>query len=276
MDIEKKIDALLQENDEGKAPEIKKIEEIKKEEITVDVSEGIAALSEGEELSDEFKAKAAAIFESTVINRVKQEIAKLEENFDARVATAVEAQSKGLIEQVDGYLSYIAEEWMTQNEIALERGMKSEVLEGFVSGLKSLFEEHYIDVPDEKLDFVSTLETANTKLETKLSEQIDANVELKKSLVEMQRADVVSKLSEGLTDTENEKFKALAEDLSFDSIDTFTAKVKTIRESYFTGKPAKEVLKSVIGDAGISEEEETEKHIDPAVKSYLAAIKTLN
>ena len=155
-------------------------EEEVKEELKVDVSEDVAALINGEELTEEFKTKAATIFEAAVMSRVTAEVARLEEEFEAKVATTVAEQIEGIVEQVDGYLGYIAEQWMAQNEIALERGVKNEILESFVSGMKDLFEEHYIDIPEEKYDLLGEMEETISELEEKLNEEVATNVELTK------------------------------------------------------------------------------------------------
>jgi hypothetical protein len=164
------------------------------------VKEDVDALLNGEELSEEFRAKAETIFEAAVMTRVKSEVARIEEEFESKLAEAVAKNTEGIVEQVDGYLGYIAEQWMTQNEIALERGMKSDILEGFIGGLKNLFEEHYIDIPEEKFDVLGEMESQIEELEAKLNEQVAANIELSKTLAESNRAEIVKSISEGLTD----------------------------------------------------------------------------
>jgi hypothetical protein len=241
-----------------------------KEELTVDVSEDVAALISGEELSEEFKTKAATIFEAAVVTRVKQEVAKLEEEFEAKLEEAAAQNLEGLVEKVDGYLDYVVEQWMAQNEIALERGMKSEILEGFVSGLKGLFEEHYIDIPEEKFDVLGSLEEEVQELSAKLDEQVAANVELNKSISELKRAEIVATVSEGLTDTEVEKFKGLAEELSYEDATTFSGKLTTIRESYFNTK-AQSGVTSVVTDSPVETLME-EKKIDPTMAKYMSVL----
>lgn len=236
------------------------------------VTEDVDALMNGEELSEEFRSKATAIFEAAVMNRVKDEVARLEEEFEAKLDESLAQNVEGLVEQVDGYLGYIAEQWMTQNELALERGMKSEILEGFVSGLKDLFEEHYIDIPEEKLDVLGEMEQALEELETKLNEQVAANIEMAKTISEQKRNEVVKEVSEGLTDTETEKFNALVEELSYEDSESFENKVKTIRENYFTTKVMTEV-KSVVTDAPVEVLTEDKKiSIDPVMAKYLSAL----
>jgi hypothetical protein len=245
-----------------------------KEEYDLDISEDVAALTNGEELSEEFKAKAATIFEAAVINRVKQEVATLEEEFDARLEEAVAQTQEALVEKVDGYLNYVVETWMVDNELALERGMKSEILESFVSGMKGLFEEHYIDVPEEKFDLIGEMEEAIESLNGKLDEQLAVNVEMKKLLDEAARVEIVSESCEGLTDTEKEKFVSLVEELSYENSETFEKKVQTIRENYFTNKATtRSSISSVVTDEPVSLNEE--KVIPAGMKRYVQALNNL-
>jgi hypothetical protein len=239
------------------------------------VKEDVDALMAGEELSEEFRQKAETIFEAAVMARVHSEVARLEEEFESKLAEQVAKNTEGIVEQVDGYLGYIAEQWMTQNEIALERGIKSDILEGFVSGLKDLFEEHYIDMPEEKFDVLGEMEQQLEELETKLNEQVAANIELTKTLAEQKRVDIVKSISEGLTDTETEKFMGLVEELSYEDATSFETKVKTIRENYFTTKGSTEV-KSVVTDAPVEAlTEEKKPQVDPSMSAYLTALNKI-
>jgi hypothetical protein len=233
------------------------------------VKEDMDALFTGEELSEEFKDKATTIFESAVMVRVKEEVARLEEEFASKLEEATASQIEGLVEQVDGYLGYIAEQWIAQNELALENGIKSEIVESFITGMKGLFEEHYIDVPEEKYDILGEMEQTIGSLEAKLNEQVEANVALTKQVAESTRAKIVAEAAEGLTDVEAEKFQALAEELTFEAADTFSTKVKTIRESYFTKQAAE--VKSVVTDTPVEQLTE-EKKIDPSMARYLSAL----
>jgi len=240
------------------------------------VKEDVDALLNGEELSEEFRAKAETIFEAAVMTRVKSEVARIEEEFEAKLQESVAQNVEGIVEQVDGYLGYIAEQWMTQNEIALERGMKSDILEGFIGGLKNLFEEHYIDIPEEKFDVLGEMESKIDELEAKLNEQVAANIELSKTLAESNRAEIVKTVSEGLTDTETEKFMSLVEELSYEDQASFETKVKTIRENYFTTKGSTEI-KSVVTDAPVEAlTEEKKVTLDPAMSAYAAQLNKLN
>jgi len=152
------------------AKKMKKKMRMEDREITVDVSEDVSALVEGEELSEDFKTKAATIFEAAVVSRVKAELASLEEEFETRLDEEVETIKEGLVDKVDGYLDYVVEQWIERNEIALESGIKSDILEGFVGGLKDLFEQHYIDVPEEKFDVMGEMESKIAELEARLDD----------------------------------------------------------------------------------------------------------
>ena len=241
---------------------------------SIDVKEDVDALLNGEELSEEFKQKAETIFEAAVIARVKAETARLEEEFETRLNEQVEKNVEGLVEQVDGYLGYVAEQWIEQNELALERGMKSEILEGFVEGLKGLFEQHYIDVPEERYDVLGQMEEKVEELEDKLNEQVKKNIEAQKVISEHQRKEILDTAKEGLTDTEVEKLMGLAEELAFDDAETFAKKVQTIRESYFTNKAKSDtIVESVITDEPVEElTEEVKKPVDPKMAAYMSAL----
>ena len=236
------------------------------------MKEDIDALVNGEDLSEEFKEKAATIFEAAVMTRVKSEIARIEEEYNTKLQEATEKVKEGLVEQVDGYLDYVVEQWIAQNEIALEHGIKTEIVESFIGGMKTLFEEHYIDVPEEKYDLVAEMEQSIASLEAKLDEQVAANVEMKKSISEMQRIEIIGQASEGLTDTEVEKFAGLAEELSFEDAESFTKKVQTIRENYFNTKAQSADVKSVVTDTPVDSLNETTKAVDPSMKAYLSVL----
>ena len=240
--------------------------------LKASVKEDVDALLNGEELSEDFKQKAETIFEAAVVTRVKEEVARLEEEFDAKLAEQVETIKEGLVEQVDGYLGYIAEQWIAQNEIALEAGMKSEILESFVEGLKTVFEQHYIEVPEEKFDVLGEMQEKVEALEAKLSEQVEANVALTKTVNEQNRAAAIAEAANGLTDTEVEKFRGLAEELSFEDVESFAKKLQTIRENYFV-KQTNTIVESVVSDTPVLTEDV--KHVDPAMKRYLSVFDSI-
>ena len=245
---------------------------VKKGNAVKGVKEDLDAMFGTEDLSEEFKDKAATIFEAAVMSRVTAEVTRLEEEFEAKVATTVAEEIEGIVEQVDGYLGYIAEQWMTQNEIALERGIKSDILESFVDGLKGLFEEHYIDVPEEKYDLLGDMETQIGELKAKIDEQVAANIALTKSVNEAKRSEIVKSISEGLTDTEAEKFSGLVAEVAFEDAETYETKVKTLRESYFTTKTTSGVT-SVVTDTPVEVLTEAgSKQVDPKMSAYLSAL----
>lgn len=239
--------------------------------VKAGVKEDMDALFTGEELTEEFKEKATTIFEAAVMVRVNEEVARLEEEFAAQLQEATASQIEGLVEQVDGYLGYIAEQWIAQNELALENGIKSEIVESFITGMKGLFEEHYIDVPEEKYDVLGEMEQTIASLEAKLNEQLESNVNLSKQVAESTKAQIVAEAAEGLSDVEVEKFQGLVEELSFESAEAFSTKVKTLRESYFTKQAAE--VKSVVTDSPVEQlTEEKKPQIDPNMARYVSAL----
>lgn len=243
--------------------------------IKASVKEDVDALINGEDLSEEFKTKAATIFEAAVVTRVKQEVARLEEQYDSQLQEEVESIAEGLIEKVDGYLNYVVEQWMSDNELALENGMKNEILESFVTGMKGLFEQHYIDVPEEKYDVLGDLQEQLDEVGSKLDEQLEANVALAKEINEMKRAIAISEAADGMVDTDAEKFSALAEELAFEDVDSFKEKLQTIKENYFGKKTSTTIVESVVTDEPVQLTEEVAKpiteQVSPEMARYLRA-----
>ena len=246
-------------------------EETVEEELRIDVSEDVAALVNGEQLSEEFKAKAATIFEAAVVTRVKAEVASLKEEFDAQLQEQVEQITEGLVEKVDGYLNYVVEQWMTDNALALENGMKTEILESFVSGMKGLFEQHYIDVPEEKYDVVGDLQEQLDEVKGMLDESVEINIALKKQLDESHKEASIDELTVDMADTDADKFRGLAEELVYEDVDSFKTKLQTIKENYFGKKPTTPVVTSVVTDGPVELKEETS--VSPAMNLYLKALK---
>lgn len=236
--------------------------------VNAGMAEDVAALVDGEDLSEEFKAKAATIFEAAVTSRIKTELVKIQEQYDAQLVEEFVKIKEELVEKVDGYLGYITEQWMKQNELALESGIKAELAESFIDGIKRVFEEHYVDVPAEKYDVLGSLEEQVSELGSKLNDSVNANIEMSKQIAEMKRAEIVSGLCEGLTDTEAEKFKGLAAEIISEDTDTLQGKLQLIRESYF--KKSSPVAKDV--DTQVSTDEQM---INESVAHYASAIKKL-
>ena len=233
---------------------------------SVDVSEDVTALVEGEELTEEFKEKASTIFEAAVKSKLRSEVERIEEAKTQEVAEEINRVRDELTEKVDAYMNYVVEEWMKANEIAIERGLKGEIAEDFISGLKSLFEEHYIDVPDEKYDILGTQSEKIDELEAKLNEQIEKTAAMKKQNDQLVRESVFAEVATDLADTEVEKFKSLAEDVDFTDEGSFRSKLDTLKESYFP--KATTIAESVDTESDGSESFDT----TGAMSAYMAAI----
>ena len=224
------------ENAESEA-ELKKLEnakaEIEEKIKNISVKEDVEALVEGEDLSEEFKEKAATIFEAAVKSKIRSEVERMEEDNTKTREQEMDTFKDELTEKVDTYLNYVVDEWTKENELAIERGLKGEIAEDFISGLKQLFEDHYIDVPDEKYDVLEAQSEKISELEEKLNETIQKNVELSDVKTGLVREQVISEVSEDLADTEIEKFKELTKDVEFDNEASFREKLDTLKESYF-------------------------------------------
>ena len=248
-----------------KAGYMKSSYKMKKEEV----DEHMNALVAGQDdLSEEFKTKAATVFESAVNSKVKEIAEAMEADVQTNYEQDVAKAKEELTEKVDSYLSYVVEEWMKENEIALERGIKGEIAEDFISGLKKLFAEHYIDVPDEKYNVLEDQASKIEELEKKLNEQIEKNVELNKDNAEKTRNEIMSEVASDLADTAKEKFAKLAEEIEWSDAESFKKKCETIKESYF-GK--KEEVKDKLDDVAAGDEASNED-LSQAMAAYTAAI----
>lgn len=199
----------------------------------VDMSEHVEALFAGENLSEEFKQKAVTIFEAAVKQKVEEEIANLEEAYAETLDEEVQKIHAELSENVDDYLNYVVENWVSENELAIEAGLRTELTEEFITGLRQLFAEHYIDIPEEKVSVVEEMAAKVAELESKLNEEFERNVALNKKLNESTQNDILAYACDGLTITQAEKLKALAEGLDFTSADEYANKINILRESYF-------------------------------------------
>ena len=204
------------------------------DEVEIDLTDDVKALvSSDADLSEEFKEKAATIFETAVKTRIKEQTKIIEAQYEKKLASETETVKEAMVEKVDSYLNYVVEEWMKENELAVERGIRTEIAEDFITGLKGLFKEHYIDVPEEKYNVLDDLTGQVKDLESKLNEQIEKNVNLSKDVSESKRESLVVSVSEDLADTEKEKFASMAENVEYDSAEKFQEKLETIKESYF-------------------------------------------
>ena len=207
--------------------------------IEVDLSADVAALTEGEELSDGFKDKAKTIFEAAVVSRLNEELERMHEDYAKALEAEIETVKSDLAEKVDEYLTYAVEGWMKKNQLAVESGIKAEMGESVLSGLKQVFVENYIDLPDEKVDLVDGLQEQLNNMESKLNESIEENVGLSKQVGGYIKNGIVTEIAEGLSLSQKEKLVSLAEAVEFENEESFKAKVSTLRESYFSTKPEK-------------------------------------
>ena len=260
-------DDVDEENFEGEA-----LAEAPELDYQVDFSEDLNALVESEAtLSDEFKAKAETIFEAAIKSKLTEEIDRLEEKYNEELAEEVESTKADLVEKVDTYLNYVVENWMEENKLAVQSGLRTEIAENFMSSLKDLFEESYIEVPEAKVDLVDEMADQVSELEESLNDTTAKNIEMMSELEELKREKVIREASEGLAETQVEKLKSLVNDIDFDSEETFAEKVETVKESYFT--------KKVTETASVEEDVSDDDGVQVASGSmaqYLTAIQKTN
>ena len=239
--------------------------------MNIDLSDDVKALvSTDADLSEEFKEKAATIFETAVKTRIQEQVKVLEAQYEEKLSNETKTVKEAMVEKVDSYLNYVVEEWMKENELAVERGIRTEIAEDFITGLKSLFKEHYIDVPEEKYNVLDDLTNQTKDLESKLNEQIEKNVNLSKEVSDLHKREAIAEVSEDLTDTETEKFISMAENVEFESAEKFKEKLETIKESYFP-KTKSEVAEENSVDSVAANEPAVEASSD-AMAAYTAAI----
>jgi hypothetical protein len=240
-DKEKEVKEVADKDDEKKK-EVSEVadkeKEVKKETAKdkvkdMDMKEDVAALTEGEDLSEEFKAKAATIFEASIKAKLVEEIENLESEYETKVNEKVEETKSEIVEKVDAYLNYVVEEWMKENELAIEKGLRAEITEDFIGGLKSLFESHYINVPQEKYDVIEAQTAEIEKLKEEVNSTIEKNVELNQAIGQHVRTDIINDVTSDLAETETEKLKGLAEGIEYKDADSFRKSVETLKNSYY-------------------------------------------
>ena len=261
---------LVEEEKEGHEDEAQDKAMIKKMLKKEKMKEDLDALLGGENLSEEFVTKASTIFEAAVIARAEEVIAEAEVALQEQFETAVEEIKEDLAAKVDDYLNYMVEEWMKENALAIEKGLRAEIVEDFITGLKGLFEEHYIDIPEEKVQVVEELTSKVEELEDALNEQIARGIELTKSLNEQKKIEAIYTACEGLTQTQVEKLKSLAEGVEFTTEEEFVAKVDVLKESYFKADVV--VADNSSLDEVLVEEEKKQVFADPSMEVYTKAI----
>ena len=230
----------------------------------LDLSSDVSALTEGEDLSEDFKAKAKTIFEAAVTSKLKEEYQKLTQVFEAKLQEQVEAMKQELAEEINGTINYAVNTWVEENQVGIDRGLRNEITEDFIAGFINLCKEHWINIPEEKSDLVEEMAEELREMEGRLNEQIERNIELNNRLTESTKLVILNNLSEGLADTQKEKLTSLAEGVSFESVEKFAEAVKTLKESYFPNSVSKTEVSDetpVEGDA-----------VTPAMAAYLSAI----
>ena len=272
---EAKSEMKMKDDEDDKDEDVDEDEEEDEDEMdeSVDMSDDIDALVADEDLTEEFKNKAKTIFEAAVSSKVKSSIDEIEAKYEESTREAIEEIKEDLTKKVDEYLGYVAESWVSENELAIERGLKSELTEGFINGLKNLFEEHYVEVPEEKFDVIEELASRNDKLDSDLSEEVANNITLSQEIEELKREKIIREASEGLADSEVEKLKTLAEDVDYEDEENFIEKVSTIKESYFKSDKAEAVSDAEsVANNEASFEEPTETILEGDMGRYSAAI----
>jgi len=274
-DTEVDGDLVEEKEDEGHEDEAQDKKLIKKMMKKEKMKEDMDALLSGENLSEEFVTKATTIFEAAVIARAEEVIEEAEQILMQQFEEAVEEVKEDLASKIDDYLNYMVEEWIKENEIAINKGLRAEIVEDFITGLKGLFEEHYIDIPEDKVDVVEELTDKVTDLEDALNEQIANAIELKKELNEHKKTEAIYTACEGLTQTQVEKMKSLAEGVEFSTEEEFATKLSTLKESYFKSD-VKVADQSALDEVLIEEEEKKSTSGDPMMDQYVQSIsKTL-
>ena len=257
-----------EKKDEKKEGYHSKKEEKDEKEKDIDVKEHVDALVAGDDsLSEEFKQKAATVFEAAIKSKVKEIAEEIEADYNKKFEEETSKAKDELVEKVDSYLSYVVEEWMKENELALERGIKGEIAEDFISGLKKLFEDHYIDVPDEKYNVLEDQASKIEELNKKLNESVARNVELSKENGKHIRQSIIDEASKELAETQKEKFNKLAEEVDYKNEEDFRTKVSTIKESYFGKKDSSGEIDDVAADSNTLNED-----LSNAMAAYSAAI----
>ena len=245
---------------------------VNEEEVTLNVEEDLAALFGGEELSEEFQEKARTIFEAAVNSKVNEIQEAMTEEYEKTLTEHLEGVKSELIERTDAYLEYVSDEWLKENAIEVEHGLKTEMTESFLQGMKGLFEDHYVSIPDDKYDVLESMVNKLDDMEGKLNEQIEKNISLNKRLGESTADGIFSEVSEGLAETQKEKLRSLAEGIEFEGEDAYREKIVTLRESYFPSNSKSKVSsnKSETISEGIANEEIVDN--GRAMNSYLSAL----
>ena len=238
----------------------------------IDISEDVKAMFADDSLSEEFVDRATTVFEAAVVSKVNEQLEKISTNFEAELSEEIENLQEELSEKLDSYLDYVVEQWMEENKLAVEQGIKAEMVENFIRGLKDLFEDHYVEIPDEKVDVVEELADKAQDLETRLDEEISRNVELRKEVERHTKKDLIESVSYDLTETQRAKFETLAEGIDFSNEESYVEKLEVIKESYFGGTEDSTIEYDFDDNEPLEEEASQAKPKDPSMAVYLDAI----
>ena len=257
------------EEEETSTEDVVAEEETAEEVAEYDIEEDVNALLGGEELSEEFKEKAKTIFEAAINAKVAEIKETLEAQYEEKLAEEIEAAKESLAERVDSYLEYVADEWFEENALAIENGLKTEMTESFLTGMKGLFEEHYVTIPEDKYDVLESMVEKLDDMETKLNEQIEKNINLNGRLADATAGGILDQVSEGLAVTQKEKLASLSESVEFESEDQYREKLETLKESYFSGKAP--VAKTETLSEGVDNSEGVESH-SASMAAYLRTL----
>ena len=278
-DKEKEVKEVADKEDEKKK-EVSEVadkeKEAKKEMMTakdkvknMDMKEDVAALTEGEELSEEFKQKAATVFEAAVKAKLVEEIENLEGEYETKVNEKVSEVKEEIVDKVDAYLNYVVEEWMKENELAIEKGLRNEITEDFIGGLKSLFESHYINVPQEKYDVIESQAAEIEKLKEDINKSMEKNIELNQKIAESTREDIIKDVSSDLAATEVDKLKGLAEGIEYKDAESFRKSVETLKNSYYPKAKASDTESNEVAEQNAGS---SNVNLSESMAAYTAAI----
>ena len=269
-DVVSEEEAVSEEESEEVVAEAEETEEeVIEEEEAIDIEADVQALLEGEELSEEFQDKARTIFEGAIRSKVAEIKEELQESYAVALVEELDKIKEGLTERVDSYLEYVADEWMQENQLQVEAGLKTEMTESFLEGMKSLFEEHYVTIPEEKYDVLNSMVDKLDEMESKLNEQIDRNVALNRRLAESNADGIFASVAEGLADTQKEKLATLAENVEFESETDYREKLETLKESYFPSKSSAPKSTSENLSEEVSTDEVISEEVAPRMQAYL-------
>ena len=251
-------------------------EEVIEEEEAIDIEADVQALLEGEELSEEFQNKARTIFEAAIRTKVDAIKEEIQSSYEEQLVEDVQVIKEGLTERLDSYLEYVATEWVNENSLAIENGLKTEMTESFLSGMKSLFEDHYVTIPEEKYDVLNSMVDKLDEMENKLNEQIDANVTLNKRLAESTADVIFADVVEGLALSQKEKLQSLAENIEFESESDYREKLETLRESYFPANPGTPTKKVQSENLSEGVESAPESGVSRSMEAYMRSLGQLS